>query len=140
MAAGEAIPDSSAHSRWTAGRLARPVALALELSDVRVARLRARDRESPWQYRLRPALRGRGIEGVGNEGLHGPDERAGCGAGAQPLDGSLAVRRCRRLVWRLHGGLDSRTHDSLQGARLARRTVQPREHELRDRGALVPGV
>ena len=47
------------------------------------------------------------------------------------------TRRGGRIVRRLHGRLDRRPHESLQGARVARRSVQSREHGHCHRGALV---
>ena len=56
------------------------------------------------------------------------------------VDRSRRARRGGRIVRWLHGELDRRSHDALQGARVARRSVQPREHGDGDRRALVPGL
>ena len=73
--AGQEISGDPAHSRRTAGRVARPMARPLELPDVRGDRRGARHHQSARLDRLRPEVRRRHVEGLGRQGLHRSDER-----------------------------------------------------------------
>src|SRR3989449_1051096 len=70
----EAVPARLPAARRAADRLARSLARALELPDVRRARLRRRRREPSRVDRLRPEVHRRGIAALGGLPLRGPDE------------------------------------------------------------------
>ena len=131
------LPDP----RRTAGGLARRVARALELPDVRRAAATPSSRSTP---AARPAT-----------ARSSPTRSARTGPGKvyddlmKGLDFALEkypfldktrVAAAGRLVRRLHGQLDRRPHRPVQGPDQPRRGLRPGEHVRHDRGALVPRV
>src|SRR5207245_10247885 len=72
----EARPPRLPAARRPADRVARPVARALELPDVRRARACRGRRESPRLDRLRTEVHRRRVAALGRLPLRGPDEGA----------------------------------------------------------------
>ena len=94
LAGGQEVSGDSAHSRRPAGRVARQLARALELPDVRGHRRGARDHQSARLDGLRSEVRRRRVEGLGRQGLYGFDERPRRRA-RQVHRGSIATRSAR---------------------------------------------
>jgi dipeptidyl aminopeptidase/acylaminoacyl peptidase len=77
-------------------------------------------------------------KGWGGKGLHGSHVRSRRRDLEESVDRPQRPRSRRRIVRWIHGELDRGAHEPLQGARVACRSVQPREHGDGDGRALVP--
>ena len=94
--------------------------------------------QGAWLDGLRTEIRRRRIQGVGRKGLHRSDEWGRRGAGEESMDRFDGAGSSGRLIRRLHGQLDRRPLDTIQGAGVARGSVQSREHGDGHRRAVVP--
>src|SRR5947207_140914 len=135
----QAVSPYLSDSRRAAGRLDRLLERALELRDVRVARIRGGRGQFPRLDRLRPEVHGRHFPALGGlsvPGSHeGPRRR-----GTSPLRRFDAHGRGGCVLRRLHDLLDPRAHRPLQDAGIARRRVQSGQHGGEHGGAVVHGL
>ena len=80
--------------------------------------------------RIRRGLPPRGREGLGREGLHRPDDRAGPGHRAHWRGRHRAHGHRRRLVRRLHDQLGDRAHEPFLGRGVDALDLEPRQRVL----------
>ena len=104
----EDLPSRLPDPRRAAGCLARRVARAVELSDVRRARIRRRRDQPPRLDRVRPEVHRPDQPGLDRQGLRGSHERSRLRAREVPVPRPDQTRGGWRLVRRLHGQLDLR--------------------------------